>query len=330
VELSAEDPGIGVSVRPAETRLTLRAMDFLSAGPADAVALIEHVCQMPGAPRVVAEQMAAALFTDHGRFRREPDGRWRLAPEGAAPDDVMQATPGMPPPGPRPGSVVSEAPDLFGYLPPRDELARLSYVVVDLETTGGSPWTGDRIMEVAAIVVRDGVETERLEMLVNPERPIPSIVSSLTHITWSMVRDQPTFREICGDLLRVLSGHIFVAHNATFDWRFLQSEVERATGRRLHGRRLCTVRLARRLLPHLRSRKLDSVAYHYGVTITGRHRAGGDATATAAILHRLLQDARTRDCRSWADLQRLIRAPRPPRRSRPSSLPHPVTRDTTA
>lgn len=304
---------MGLTSSPIDTLLTERALDFLAGGPADAVALIEHVCQMPGAPRVVAEQMAMALFAGHPGFSRDELGRWRLAPLTSA---LAAAAP-------------FEAQALAG--PVHDELRTLSYVVVDVETTGSSPWNGDRVTEIAAIVVRDGQVTETFETLVNPERPIPPMITALTNISWEMVKDAPRFRDVCDELLRVLEGHVFVAHNAEFDWRFVTAEVARATGRKLDGPRLCTVRLARRLLPHLQSRRLDSVAHYYDVHIAARHRAGGDALATAHVLLHLLDGARERECRSWDDLQRLLGARARGRRPRRApALPHPVDKDTTA
>jgi DNA polymerase-3 subunit epsilon len=210
-------------------------------------------------------------------------------------------------------------------------LRSLSYVVVDTETTGGSLWFGDRITEVAAVVVRNGEIAEIFETLVNPERSIPPFITALTNITWDMVKDAPRFADICERVLGVLDGRIFVAHNAEFDWRFLCAEVMRASGRQLDGSRLCTVRLARRLLPQLRSRRLDSVAQYYGIDIRDRHRAGGDAHATAQILLRLLADARGHSCESWDDLQRLLAAPTARRRSRRRpALPQPMDRDAGA
>jgi DNA polymerase III subunit epsilon len=105
---------------------------------------------------------------------------------------------------------------------------------------------------------------------------------------------------------------VFVAHNVSFDWRFVSAEVARSTGRELTGRRLCTVRLARRLLPQLRSRSLDWVANHYGVEIPDgmRHRAAGDALATAHCLLRLLDDARDHGCERWSELERLLEGSR--------------------
>jgi DNA polymerase III subunit epsilon len=299
----------GVTTSAAETLLTQRALTFLASGPAEAVPLIEYVCQMPGAPRFVAEQMAAALFADHPRIARDVDGRWLLSVE----------------------QPLARVPYFIEPAADPDALARLSYAVVDVETTGGRPWLGDRITEFAAIIVRDGQVADRFESLVNPERSIPPMITALTNISWQMVRDKPTFRDLCDDVLRVLEGHIFVAHNASFDWRFVSAEIARVSGRRLQGRRLCTVRLARRVLPQLRSRRLDALAYHYGVEIVGRHRAGGDADATARILLRLLADARSHSCERWSDLEMLLGMRTKRRRKRrPSAMPRPVDKDTTA
>jgi DNA polymerase-3 subunit epsilon len=218
--------------------------------------------------------------------------------------------------------------------PRPDRLDGLSYVVVDVETTGGSAYGSDRITEIAAVVVRGGEVVEVFETLVNPQRSIPRWITSLTNISWDMVKDKPTFRDVCDQVLGVLRGHVFVAHNATFDWKFVTAEVARATGERLEGRRLCTVRLARRVLPQLRRRSLDQVAAHYGVEITARHRAGGDAVATAQVLLRMLRDVRSgHGVECWEDLDRLLaRAPGRRRRGRRnrSGMPEPVRRDTTA
>ena len=303
----------GVALRPAETCLASRARDFLAAGPADAVPLIEHVCQIPGAPRVVAEHMVQALLGERAEFVRDVDGRWRLAERAPAPySHVIHG---------RRDEALSPHPDLLN----------LDYAVVDVETTGSRSWAGDRITEIAVVTVRGGAVVETFETLVNPERSIPPFVTRLTNISWDMVKDAPRFRDICGDVVRAMNGAIFVAHNAQFDWRFVSAEVERATGRQLDGRRLCTVRLARKLLPGLRSRRLDSVALYYGVRITARHRAGGDAVATAKVLIRLLHDARSRDCRCWPDLEAMLgRMLVRSRRRRRTAMPHPVDRDTTA
>jgi DNA polymerase III subunit epsilon len=326
-------------------RLTERAADYLAAGPADVVALIGHICQLPNPPRVVAEHMAAALFAGRTEFARDDSGQWRLVRHVAAHRLVTVSEPrsAYTPPGhssrvrhgrPRtsPRSCVEPAPiSEIIVCDPSDLLASLSYVVVDVETTGTRAWSGDRVTEIAAVVVRDGQVQDVFETLVNPQRPIPPFISALTNITWAMVKDAPLFRDVCESLLSFMEGHVFVAHNAAFDWRFVTAEVSRANGHRLAGRQLCTVRLARKLLPHLRSRSLDHVAYHYGVNIAARHRAGGDAVATAHVLLGLLRDARDRGCDSWPALEALVAKRKGRgRRGRPSAMPRSMDRDAGA
>jgi DNA polymerase-3 subunit epsilon len=289
---------------PPDTLLADRAADFLATGPADSQTLVSYVCSLPGAPRGVAEHLATAMFAGHTRFMRTADGRWQLV-TAANRRAISDASPA---------------------------LSAASFVVVDVETTGTRAMFGDRIIEIAAVRVRGDSVTTIFETLVNPDRPISPQVTRLTRITWDMVRRAPRFRDVCDQLLGVLEGQVFVAHNAAFDWRFVSMEVERVTGRTLQGRRLCTVRLARKLLPNLRRRSLDHVTRFYDIENTARHRAGGDAVATAKVLVRLLREAASYGCASVDDLHRLAAqaAPARRRRRRPTAMPHSVSIDTTA
>jgi DNA polymerase-3 subunit epsilon len=291
----------GLVSKPRDALLVSRARDYLTAGPATAQQLIAAVCQLPGVPAAIAEHMTATLLAEVPTIRRDGAGLWGL--HATDPPDASESA----------------------------RLAALSYVVVDVETTGGRPLFGDRITEIAAVVVQRGEIADVFETLVNPRRSIPPWITRLTNISWSMVKDAPPFEAVCDKVLEVLGGHVFVAHNARFDWTFVNAEIERATGRTLAGPRLCTVKLARKLLPQLRRRSLDYVAMHYGVEIQDRHRAAGDAIATARVLVRLLGAARERGCETWHDLDLLLAtAPRRRRPRRRAALPQPVTRDTTA
>ncbi len=323
----------GIQARPQDTLLTERAAKYLQNGPADVVDLIGYICNLPAAPRIVAEHMAEAMFAGRTEFRRDESGRWLLV--GATNVTAsFEATVEMPsveyPRRSRSAKSETSGSRLKKTRLPPQPLKSLSWVVVDVETTGGSP-PSDRITEIAAVVVRDGRIAEVFETLVNPQRPIPSFVSKLTNITWDMVKNAPKFEHVAEDVMKALDGNVFVAHNAAFDWKFVSHEVTRATGSRLFGQRLCTVRLARGLLPGLPRRSLDHLANHYGVEINGRHRAGGDAIATAHCLIRLLRDAEDQGCSTWEDLEVLLRG-RPPKKKkkRYSALPSPVIRDTTA
>jgi DNA polymerase III subunit epsilon len=210
-----------------------------------------------------------------------------------------------------------------------DRLANMTYVVVDVETTGTSHHQGDRVTEVAAVVVRDGRVCESFQSLINPERSIPRFITQLTGISWAMVKDAPRFRDVGGEFRQVLGDHVFVAHNAPFDWAFVSMELERAEERPLDARRLCTVRLARKLLSHLPRRSLDYVTAHYGIKVDARHRAMGDAMATALVLTRLLDDAFARGCDTWQDLDLLL-TPAAQRRGRWSAWPRSTPDDRSA
>src|SRR5437899_1856899 len=136
------------------------------------------------------------------------------------------------------------------------DLSSLSYAVVDVETTGGSPDGGHRITEIAVVTVREGRIVDIYEQLVNPEHYISPWITNLTGISDAMVWGQPRFADIADDVVMALAGNIFVAHNAQFDWRFVSAELERTFDRSAKALTLCTVRLARALLPHLPRKSL--------------------------------------------------------------------------
>jgi DNA polymerase-3 subunit epsilon len=203
--------------------------------------------------------------------------------------------------------------------------ADVTFLVVDVETTGCSAWAGDRVTEVAAVLVRGNKVSDVFHSLVNPGRPIPPFITQLTGISDRMVKDAPPFSEIAGALAYELAGRVFVGHNARFDWNFLSAEFSRLASASLESltrEQLCTVRLARRMLAHLPRRNLDAVAHHYGVEIEGRHRALGDARATAYVLLGLLRDAERRGVYTWEGLDEMMskRTARA-RRKRRSAMP---------
>jgi DNA polymerase-3 subunit epsilon len=209
-------------------------------------------------------------------------------------------------------------------LPATDRLRSLEYVVVDVETTGGSLHEGHRITEICAVRLRgDGTPLGEFATLVNPLRPIPARITLLTRITHDMVEEAPRFAEIADSLADFLDGAVFVAHNAMFDWRFVTLELERAALAAPHTRVLCTVRLARKVVPEVASRSLDALSYFFGVENEARHRAFGDARATARIFSRLLERMDEREIVCWADLEALLL--RSTKRRKRSAMPQPMT-----
>jgi DNA polymerase-3 subunit epsilon len=160
------------------------------------------------------------------------------------------------------------------------------YAIVDIETTGGYA-DHHRITEIA-IYHHNGIEiTDHFYTLINPGRRIPSFITGLTGITSEMVEQAPPFEEVAESIYALLEGRVFVAHNAHFDYSFLKKEFEQA-GIAWSAKKLCTVRLSRKIIPGLRSYSLGSLAESLGIHIKNRHRAGGDAEATAKIFSLLL------------------------------------------
>ncbi len=158
-----------------------------------------------------------------------------------------------------------------------------SYVVVDLETAGGAPGAG-QIIEIGACRMK-GMRIEgTFQTLVRPWTRIPRFISSMTSITNEMVRDAPAIEEVLPGFRDFLGDAVMVAHNAQFDRAFLDFEFRRVFGTGLRNPILCTLRLARRLLPSLRRRGLDSMAEHFGLSTAGRHRGWGDARMAAELL----------------------------------------------
>lgn len=173
----------------------------------------------------------------------------------------------------------------------RSELAPLNsntYVVVDVETTGISTPSA-RITELAMVKVRRGRIIDELVSLVNPGTTIPESITALTGITNDMVRRAPTFQKLAAKALKFAGESVIVAHNAQFDLRFLDTELDRAIGAGFGLPSICTLQTARRIIHGLPNYQLQSVAAHYQIEIDGRHRAAGDARATAQIWLRMLK-----------------------------------------
>ncbi len=161
------------------------------------------------------------------------------------------------------------------------------YAIVDIETTGGYA-DHHRITEIA-IYHHDGLQiTDHYHTLLNPDRKIPQFITGLTGITSRMVEEAPAFETVAEEIMGWLKDRIFVAHNAQFDFSFLKKEFE-GVGVNWQTKKLCTVRLSRKIIPGLESYSLGRLAESLGIKIPDRHRAGGDAQATARIFSLLLQ-----------------------------------------
>ena len=161
------------------------------------------------------------------------------------------------------------------------------YAIIDLETTGGQP-AQDRITEIA-IYIHDGEKiVDEFSTLLNPGQAIPPFITQLTGITNDMVRDAPKFHEVARKVVEMTENCVFVAHNVRFDYSFLKKEFA-DLGYNYSRKTLCTVRLSRSLMPGLPSYSLGKLCQSIGIPLENRHRAAGDAHATALLFGRLLK-----------------------------------------
>ncbi len=162
----------------------------------------------------------------------------------------------------------------------------MNYSIVDIETTGGSH--GNRITEIA-IVKTDGEQIlSKYETLINPEVFIPKSITLLTGITNSMVEDAPRFEEVADEISQQLNDTVFVAHNVSFDYGIIKNHFE-DIGVAFNKKKLCTVRLAKGIIPGHNSYSLGKISADLGITNSNRHRAMGDALATVELFHILNQ-----------------------------------------
>ncbi len=162
----------------------------------------------------------------------------------------------------------------------------MHYAIVDIETTGG--YAASHGITEIAVYIHDGTRVIRhFESLVNPNQVIPRYITALTGIDNDMVHDAPSFETIAPVLDELLRDTVFVAHSVNFDFSFVKQHLKKS-GFDLNNKKLCTVRLGRKVFPGLPSYSLGNLCRSVGITISNRHRAGGDAEATVALFEHLL------------------------------------------
>jgi DNA polymerase-3 subunit epsilon len=196
---------------------------------------------------------------------------------------------------------------------------------IDVETTGTTS-TQDRITEIGIVRVHDGELVEEWSSLVNPGIPIPEEIQALTGISNAMVRDAPTFSQLRREVFERLDGHLFVAHNARFDYGFIKNEFRRVE-MPFTADVLCTVRLSRRLYPHAIGHGLDAIIERLGLhdvvqgdaaSRTGRHSALGDARVLWRLVQHIHREKELADIA--AAVKRLLKIPSLPPQLAPDAL----------
>ena len=161
------------------------------------------------------------------------------------------------------------------------------YSVVDIETTGNG-YKGQKITEISVLVFDGKKIINEFTSLVNPEQNIPAFITNLTGITDAMVRSAPKFYEIAKKVEEITKDTVFVAHNVNFDYNIIRDEFK-SLGFDFKRKKLCTVRLSRKIIPGLSSYSLGNICTAEGIEIVARHRAKGDAEATVELFRRLIE-----------------------------------------
>ena len=162
------------------------------------------------------------------------------------------------------------------------------YAIVDIETTGTYA-AANSITEISIHVFDGKKVVEKFETLVNPKQPIPRYIQAFTGITNEMVQSAPRFAEVAETVYTILHNKIFVAHNVNFDYSFIKGHLAEE-GYNFSAKKLCTVRLSRKIFPGFHSYSLGNLCHSLSIQLSDRHRAGGDAQATVQVFERLLQN----------------------------------------
>ena len=167
-----------------------------------------------------------------------------------------------------------------------------TFVVVDVETTGSDAYR-NRITEIALVVIQNGEIIDEFSSLVNPHQYIPAFIQNMTGITSEMAHKAPEPKEVFAKAITYFNhpNTIFVAHNVRFDYNFVVESFRRELGEPFEKPLLCTLKLAKKLLSKDLKKNVGALANFFNIPITNRHRAFGDAEATAYILFELLERA---------------------------------------
>jgi DNA polymerase III subunit epsilon len=163
------------------------------------------------------------------------------------------------------------------------------FAIVDIETCGGRfIHPNSRIIDIC-ILVHDGLSVvDKFSTLINPQCWIAPMYTQISGISNAMVAHAPTFAEVAGQILKYTDGHIFVAHNVSFDYNFIQGEFDNI-GYNWEQEKFCTVRMARKYIPGHKSYSLGKICADLGIEIYDRHRAEGDAVATAQLFDMIMR-----------------------------------------
>jgi DNA polymerase III subunit alpha, Gram-positive type len=163
----------------------------------------------------------------------------------------------------------------------------MTFTIIDIETTGLSKHY-HKITEIAAVKLKNKKIVKTYQTLINPKVKIPGFITKLTGINNEMVKDSPTIKQILPSFIKFIKDDIFVAHNASFDYGFLEHNIKVHNKKEFNNQKLCTRKLANRLFPELQRKRLQDLCCHLNIKNKGAHRALSDVKATVGVFNHML------------------------------------------
>jgi len=189
----------------------------------------------------------------------------------------------------------------------REQLYRLEndpYVILDCETTGLEA-ANSEIIEIAALKAEKGEIQSVFNKLIKPKNPLPPEIIRITNITPDFLQEAPPLSEVVGPFLQFIGNTTLVMHNADFDLSFINRHIFLPRKKELGNPTICTLKVARFLLPGLKNHKLATLAQHFGIPARNNHRALGDAETTLQLWYKLIPLLREKDIYSREDLRKI-------------------------
>lgn len=192
-------------------------------------------------------------------------------------------------------------------------MENINVVVIDFETTGLSPNLGERTIEVGAVLIKNNQIIDRYQSLMNPGKRIPGFIENYTGISNKMLSMAPNISDVMLELKNFIGDHHLVAHNASFDSRFLDSEFERIRHKR-RNQFICSLLMSRRIYPDAPNHKLETLVRYKNLKTEGiHHRALADAEMTAHLWMSLMKDIKSKykiENLSFESVQKISKTPK--------------------
>ncbi|MEK7376023.1 MAG: 3'-5' exonuclease [Candidatus Margulisiibacteriota bacterium] len=186
------------------------------------------------------------------------------------------------------------------------EIDKLPYVIVDIETTGLEPKTSE-IIEIGAIKTEGKNAKDAWQTLISYSQDLPPEIIRITGINDRMLKEKPSIDKALEEFLAFSADHILVAHNSDFDLSFLKRHVSKYLKKELENRVLCTLKLARILVPGLKNYKLGTIAEHFKIPVPSAHRAMGDCEATYGLWNKLIDILLSKNIRSISLVEEMMK-----------------------